>query len=122
MGVGTPDDIIKATKLGIDMFDCVLPTRMARHGTAYKLIANSLQLTASGEKPFEEINILKAKSKNSKESLDNNCQCPACKEGFSRAYLHHLIKEKEILGVRLLTLHNLWTYLELMRNIQKFDK
>lgn len=119
MGVGTPDDIEKATKLGVDMFDCVLPTRLARHGTAYKLKAKSLKLKAARGGIFEEINLLKSENKDSKEVIDANCQCPACKNGFSRAYLHHLVKEREILGIRLLTLHNLHTYLRLMDNIRK---
>ena len=119
MGVGTPDDIEKATKLGVDMFDCVLPTRLARHGTAYKLRAKSLKLKAASGGIFEEINLLKSENKDSKEVIDANCQCPACKNGFSRAYLHHLVKEREILGIRLLTLHNLHTYLCLMDNIRK---
>lgn len=119
MGVGTPDDIEKATRLGVDMFDCVLPTRLARHGTAYKLKAKSLKFKAAKGGIFEEINLLKSKNKDSKEVIDANCQCPACKNGFSRAYLHHLVKEREILGIRLLTLHNLHTYLLLMDNIRK---
>ena len=119
MGVGTPDDIEKATRLGVDMFDCVLPTRLARHGTAYKLQAKSLKLKAARAGIFEEINLLKSENKDSKEVIDANCQCPTCKNGFSRAYLYHLVKEREILGIRLLTLHNLHTYLRLMNNIRK---
>jgi len=111
MGVGTPSDIYQATKLGIDMFDCVLPTRMARHGIAYKL-------SAFGKQNFEEINILKSENSTDKNPIDVNCGCPACKEKFSRAYLHHLVKEKEILGIRLLTLHNLYTYIGLMKKIR----
>lgn len=114
MGVGTPDDIYKATQLGVDMFDCVLPTRMARHGVAYRLVSQS-----AGQLVSEEINLLKAENRAEKSPIDVNCQCPACKEGFSRAYLHHLIKEKEILGIRLLTLHNLFTYIDLIKKIRK---
>jgi len=115
MGVGTPDDIEKATKLGVDMFDCVLPTRLARHGVAY-LEERSKKKEVRG---YKEINILKSDFKNDKKPLDKNCQCLACNEGFSRAYLHHLVKEREMLGTRLLTLHNLHTYLRLMENIKK---
>ncbi|MEI8060769.1 MAG: tRNA guanosine(34) transglycosylase Tgt [Candidatus Berkelbacteria bacterium] len=118
MGVGTPDDIYKATQLGIDMFDCVLPTRLGRHGVAIRTQVTSDKLQVTSKLNFEEINLLKAENSTDKNPIDNNCQCPCCKEGFSRAYLHHLVKEKEILGIRLLTLHNLWTYLELMRNIR----
>jgi len=112
MGVGTPDDIFKATKFGVDMFDCVLPTRMARHGVAYRIdLKNQVNL-------FEEINLLKSENKNEKNPIDKNCFCPVCKEGFSRGYIHHLVKEKEILGIRLLTLHNLQTYISLIKKIR----
>lgn len=116
MGVGTPDDLIKATGLGMDMFDCVLPTRLGRHGVAIRRqeTRNKLQ-----ETKFEEINLLNSKCRQDKNLIDKNCQCPVCKNNFSRAYLSHLIKEREILGVRLLTLHNLFTYFDLMRKIQK---
>jgi queuine tRNA-ribosyltransferase len=118
MGVGTPDDILKATKFGVDMFDCVLPTRLARHGVVFVEVRSEKK----EDRGFEEINLLKSQFRDDKNPIDKDCQCPACKEGFSRAYFHHLIKEKEILGVRLLTLHNLWTYLELLRRIREFDK
>lgn len=105
MGVGTLDDIKKATALGVDMFDCVLPTRLGRHGVAVLMDGNDLNL-ASGT------------YRQDRKTIDIKCQCPACKEGFSRAYLHHLVKEKEILGVRLLTLHNLYSYISLIKNIR----
>ncbi|TSC93766.1 MAG: queuine tRNA-ribosyltransferase [Candidatus Berkelbacteria bacterium Athens1014_28] len=140
MGVGTPDDILKATKLGVDMFDCVLPTRMARHGTAYvKLKVKSQKSKVDGRYLFEEINLLNSKFREDKNLIDKNCQCPTCrapqksnsfceiprseaegdKNNFSLAYLSHLIREKEILGVRLLTLHNLHLYLNLMKEIRE---
>lgn len=115
MGVGTPNDIIKATSLGMDMFDCVLPTRLARHGSAW-LRANSYQPTAIS---YKKINLLNSKYKNDTKPLDEKCNCPTCKNKFSKSYIHHLIKEKEVLGIRLLTLHNLWLYLNLMRKIGK---
>lgn len=120
MGVGTPDDIIKATRLGMDMFDCVLPTRLGRHGIAYTKIKDKrLKIKNRGGNQFEEINLLNPKCREDKNPIDKNCQCPACKNQFSLAYISHLVREKEILGVRLLTLHNLWTYLDLLRKIQK---
>ena len=123
MGVGTPDDLIKATRLGMDMFDCVLPTRMARHGVAFAKIKDKrLKIKNIEGELFEEINLLKSKYREDKDPIDKNCQCPACKNQFSLAYISHLIREKEILGIRLLTLHNLWTYFELMRKIRTFDK
>jgi queuine tRNA-ribosyltransferase len=114
MGVGTPNDIIKATTLGIDMFDCVLPTRLARHGVAW-LKVNSKQKTVN---KYKQLDFRKSKLKNDKNPIDKNCGCPACKQNFSRAYLHHLVKIEEILGIRLLTSHNLYTYFELMKNIR----
>jgi len=108
MGVGTPNDIIKATQLGMDMFDCVLPTRTARHGVAF----------VKKNRGYEEIDFRKSKLKNDKKPIDLRCQCPVSQEGFSRAYVHHLVKIDEILGIRLLTLHNLYTYLDLMKKLR----
>jgi len=140
MGVGTPDDLIAATKLGMDMFDCVLPTRLGRHGVAYRrnLKSQISNLKIKEKDLFEEINLNSSKYRADKDPIDINCRCPACraqiisnshrkihrseakadKNKFSKAYLHHLVKEKEILGIRLLTLHNLFTYFELMQNIR----
>ena len=116
MGVGTPDDIIQATQLGMDMFDCVLPTRMARHNVAYQRRTQKSKLKTQN---FEEINLLNSKCREDKKPIGKNCECPACKNKFSKAYISHLVREKEILGIRLLTLHNLYTYLNLMKEIRK---
>lgn len=105
MGVGTLDDIEKATKLGIDMFDCVLPTRLGRHGVAVLADKTGLNLSSG-------------KYRKDGKPISEGCQCPACKENFSRAYIHHLVKEKEILGIRLLSLHNLHAYFDLMKRIR----
>lgn len=92
MGIGTPEDITEAVKRGIDMFDCVLPTRLGRHGTAF---------TSKGTEHLRnEIN------RESKKPLDPKCSCYTC-EHYTRAYLRHLIMEKEILGIHLLSLHNI---------------
>jgi len=104
MGVGTPEDVLEAVERGVDMFDCVLPTRLARHGSVW--IENG------------RINLLNAKLKNDKSVLMPSCQCYACKNGFSRAYIHHLLKENEVLGIRLTTLHNLHFILDLMSQIR----
>jgi queuine tRNA-ribosyltransferase len=88
---------------GIDMFDCVLPTRIARNGTAF---------TAAGT-----LNLKNAPFARDPGPIEEGCDCPACKT-FSRAYLRHLIKAEEILGLRLVTLHNLHFYLTLMRKIR----
>jgi queuine tRNA-ribosyltransferase len=117
MGVGTPDDIIKATQCGVDMFDCVLPTRLARHGSVY---ARSQQSAVSSQQ-FELINLLNSKYRTDAEVIDANCGCRACQNGrgFSRAYIAHLLRSNEILGLRMATMHNLWQYLELMRELRK---
>lgn len=104
MGVGEPTDILKAVELGMDMFDCVLPTRLARHGAFW---------TPTGRE-----NIQKSKNVKNPLPLDKNCECYACRN-FSRSYLRHLMMEKEMLGCRLLTIHNLHFLLNLMRQIRQ---
>lgn len=100
MGLGTPPQMLEMIAHGIDMFDCVLPTRLARNGTAF---------TAQGT-----LNLKNAEFAMQKGPIEDGCTCPACSE-FSRAYIRHLVKAEEILGLRLITLHNLDFYLELMR-------
>lgn len=103
MGVGKPDDIVGAVERGIDMFDCVLPTRSGRTGQAF---------TRTGP-----INIRNAKFAEDRGPLDPGCACPAC-TSFSRAYLHHLVRAGEILGAMLMTEHNLWFYQTLMADLR----
>lgn len=100
MGVGTPFDLVAAIGAGVDLFDCVLPTRNARNGQA---------LTWHGR-----VNLKQARHKEDESPLDPRCECPTCRT-FSRAYLHHLVKAEEMLGPRLLTQHNLWFYGALVR-------
>jgi queuine tRNA-ribosyltransferase len=107
MGVGKPDDLIGAVKRGVDMFDCVLPTRSGRTGQAF---------TFRGT-----VNIKNARHTLDKRPLDNNCNCHTC-TNFSRAYLHHLFKAQEILGLMLLSLHNIHFYITLMKNIRNSIK
>ena len=104
MGVGTPEDLVNAVGQGIDMFDCVMPTRNARNGWLF---------TRTGD-----IRIRNAKFRNDESPLDATCSCYTCKN-FSRAYLHHLDRSKEILGAQLNTMHNLYYYLELMREMRE---
>ena len=99
MGLGTPPQLLEMIARGMDMFDCVLPTRLARNGTAF---------TASGT-----INLKNAEFALDKRPIEENCACPTCRE-FARGYVRHLIKAEEILGLRLITLHNLHFYLDLM--------
>jgi len=99
MGLGTPPQLLEMIARGMDMFDCVLPTRLARNGTAF---------TATGT-----LNLKNAEFALDKRPIEENCACPACRE-FTRGYIRHLIKAEEILGLRLITLHNLHSYLNLM--------
>lgn len=103
MGVGTPEDLLRAIKNGIDMFDCVLPTRLARHGTFW---------TKRGS-----FSIKNTKFKADKNSLEKNCPCEAC-QGYSRSYIRHLFTENEISALRLLTIHNLHFLLNFMQEIR----
>jgi queuine tRNA-ribosyltransferase len=103
MGVGKPDDIVEAVRRGIDMFDCVLPTRSGRTGQAF---------TADGP-----INIRNARFAEDEAPLDVDCPCPTCST-YSRAYVHHLVRSGEILGAMLMTEHNLWFYQRLMQGMR----
>ena len=104
MGVGTPDDILKSVMRGIDMFDCVMPTRAGRHGLAY---------TRRGK-----INLRNARHADDHRPLDEESDCPAARD-YSRAYLHHLVKSNEALGAMLLTWNNLSYYQALMADIRE---
>ena len=103
MGVGTPEDLIEGVAAGVDMFDCVMPTRNARNGWLF---------TRNGD-----VKIRNAKHTKDARPLDSQCGCYTCKN-FSRAYLHHLTRVNEILGARLNTIHNLFYYLELMTQVR----
>src|SRR6266513_5201607 len=103
MGLGTPPQLLEMIARGMDMFDCVLPTRLARNGTAF---------TASGT-----INLKNAEFALDKKPIEEDCSCPSCRE-FARGYIRHLAKAEEILGLRLITLHNLHFYLNLMRRVR----
>jgi queuine tRNA-ribosyltransferase len=103
MGVGKPEDIVGAVARGIDMFDCVMPTRSGRTGLAF---------TRHGE-----LNMRNARHAEDKGPIDPDCSCPACRN-YSRGYFHHLIKAKEMLGPMLLTWHNLHYYQELMQGLR----
>ncbi len=104
MGLGTPPQLVKLVARGVDMFDCVLPTRVARNGTAF---------TALGT-----LNLRNAQFRFDTAPIEAGCDCPACRQ-FSRAYIRHLLKAEEILGLRLVSLHNLHFYLELMNLVRR---
>ena len=104
MGVGKPDDIVGAVERGVDMFDCVLPTRSGRNGQAF---------TWAGP-----VNIRNAPYAEDTRPLDETCACPVCGQ-FSRAYLHHLVRSNEMLGAMLMTEHNLYFYQALMAGLRE---
>ena len=104
MGVGSPDCLIEGVKRGIDMFDCVLPLRIARHGTAVTKKGNVAIKAAAWARDFGPV--------------EEGCTCYCC-QNFSRAYIRHLLSAGEILGVRLLTIHNIHRLLETMREMRE---
>lgn len=104
MGVGTPVNILEAVRRGVDLFDCVMPTRNARHGHAF---------TSEGVR-----NLLNAKYSLDEAPLDESCGCPVCQK-FSRAYIHHLFKAGEMLAMRLTVMHNLYFYNHLLADIRQ---
>ena len=103
MGVGKPEDLVGAVARGVDMFDCVLPTRSGRTDQAF---------TRRGQ-----VNMRNARHKDDPRPLDEECPCPACSK-YSRAYLNHLVMSKEVLGIMLLTHHNLTYYQQLMKGMR----
>jgi len=103
MGVGKPRDIVDGVLRGVDLFDCVLPTRNARNGTLFTSVG--------------QINIRNARYRDDQRPVDPSCKCPLCRN-YSRAYLRHLFQEKEIYGLRLSTIHNLAFYNQMMENIR----
>ena len=103
MGVGTPENILEAVERGVDFFDCVLPARNGRHGHLF---------TANGK-----INIMNKKFETDERPIDEGCQCPACKH-YTRSYIRHLFKAKEMLAMRLAVLHNLYFYNNMMQEIR----
>jgi queuine tRNA-ribosyltransferase len=103
MGVGTPCNILEAVHRGVDFFDCVMPSRNARHGNLF---------TWNGK-----INVMNEKYNRDPRPIEPGCQCPTC-GNFSRAYVRHLLKAKEMLGMRLAVQHNLYFYNDLMQKIR----
>ena len=104
MGVGTPANILEAVERGVDFFDCVYPSRNGRHGHVY---------TNKGK-----LNLMNEKFKLDDRPIEEGCQCPACRD-YSRAYIRHLLKAKEMLGMRLCVLHNLYFYNKMMEEIRE---
>lgn len=118
MGVGTPDQILEAVKRGVDMFDCVMPTRNARHGTLFIHEEPQLVDAALTQVAFTKLNIKAEKHSSDATPLDPHCSCFTCSQGFSRAYVRHLFNVDEPLAARLATIHNISFYLTLMKEIR----
>jgi queuine tRNA-ribosyltransferase len=104
MGVGLPEDLIEAVDRGVDMFDCVAPTRYGRNGTAFTSTGKIIVRNGAYSQDFTP--------------LDKDCSCYTCKN-FTRAYLRHLFNAEELLGHRLVSLHNIHFYLEIMRSLRQ---
>ena len=104
MGVGTPANILEAVDRGVDFFDCVYPSRNGRHGHVYTR--------------FGKLNLFNAQYEKDARPIEEGCGCPACRS-YSRAYIRHLLKAKEMLGMRLCVLHNLYFYNHLMEQIRE---
>ncbi len=104
MGVGTPQNILEAVERGVDFFDCVYPARNGRHGHAYT--------------NFGKMNLMNKRFELDERPIEEGCQCPACRH-YTRAYIRHLLKAKEMLGLRLLVLHNLYFYNTMMSEVRE---
>lgn len=119
MGVGQPEQLLEAVKRGIDMFDCVLPTRNARHGQVYAHTSEKLVPEDLSTVNYERIHIDNVQFVSDLSPLDPLCSCATCRSGYSRAYIRHLFTVNEPLGQYLTTVHNVSFYLELMRTIRE---
>jgi queuine tRNA-ribosyltransferase len=108
LGIGDVDDLIAGVEFGIDTFDCALPTRLGRHGVA--LVPDP----GAGWR----VDLVKGRWRSVDEPILDGCQCPTCSEGFSRAYLHYLLRAGELTALRLVTLHNLWFIARLMDDLR----
>jgi len=123
LGVGQIDDIVDLVKYRIDTFDCVEPTRLARMGTIYKIANIKFQMSNQFSKnkgdlsKRDNVDITRTEFKNNLEPVDIDCNCYVCTH-FTKAYLHHLFKQREILGYNLATYHNLWVMERLMERIR----
>ncbi len=115
LGIGTPSDIVKCFRLGWDMFDCVIPTREGRHGRAFCF--------EKGENSwYKTLSVKNTCFREEKDPLEKGCDCPSCGGGYSLGYIHHLFRIGEMLGPRLVSLHNLRFYARLMEKLRKNDE
>jgi queuine tRNA-ribosyltransferase len=108
LGIGDVDDLITGVELGIDTFDCAMPTRLGRHGVA----------VVADPSARWRLDLAKSAHRHASEPIEDGCPCPACSQGFSRAYLHYTIRARELTAARLITLHNLTFVARLMRQLR----
>jgi len=120
LGIGTPEDIVRCFKLGWDMFDCVIPTREGRHGKLFIRKDDFELMSDEKNKFYETININNSKFQKDFLSVDENCDCELC-QNYTRAYLNHLFKSKDPLGMKLASIHNLRFYAKLMKTLQEIS-
>lgn len=114
MGIGEPEDLIRGVANGYDMFDCVLPTRLGRYGVIWRAHRDS-----SGKyEKFEKWDMRSNRFRNNQSLIDPACTCPTCSQGFSAGFIDHMLREREVVGIRLTTMHNIHTLLELMKDIR----
>lgn len=114
MGIGEPEDLIRGVANGYDMFDCVLPTRLGRYGVIWRVHRDS----DGRYQGFEKWDMRSNRFRNNQAIMDDQCGCPACSQGFSAGFIDHMLREREVVGIRLTTMHNLHTLLQLMRDIR----
>ena len=120
MGGGMPEEIVYYVKQGVDMFDCVLPSRNARHGTLFTWTKDPATIDFDSDEPFYKLlRITNAASSLDQTPPDQHCSCSTCKN-YTRAYLRHLFSTGEILGLRLATIHNMHFYLTLMASLRRW--
>ncbi len=115
LGIGSPEDIVKSVSMGWDMFDCVIPTREGRHGKL--LIRKYPKIIVRNKLKYEVVNISNQRFKNNTKIIDKHCQCELC-QYYNFSFLHHLFKYQDPLGMRLVALHNLKFYLDLMNELR----
>jgi queuine tRNA-ribosyltransferase len=114
MGIGEPEDLIQGVANGYDMFDCVLPTRLGRYGVIWRAHRDS----QGRYEKFEKWDMRSKRFRNDQSVMDPHCTCPTCSQGFSAGFIDHMLREREVVGIRLTTMHNLHTLLQLMRDIR----
>jgi len=119
MGIGKPENVVACARMGYDLFDCVIPTRDARHHHVFRFTAQSPEAIDLGRPDFyEKLNLVNGRFARDGAPISEHCDCACCRS-YSRAYLRHLFQVKDLLGPRLCTIHNLRFYTTLMKRIRR---